>query len=658
LKKSFEGILWLKLTHKQDKFTLIPCVCYLPPENSSRVFDVHAFFDNLLTDYYSFYKDGLVFICGDFNSRCGDLEDFIAGIDNIPLRIPRDFKANYYGELFIEFLINCNMCMLNGRFSTDHDNFTSVSSKGASVVDYCVVPHSDLYLCQNFKVLPVTNLINAIPGLNQCATSGLPDHNMITWNISTGELNMDNIETCNSIEHGSIKFDLHSIPYSFLSSAHTVQLINGTIDKIEQGLQQQSDIDTIYDDFCDIVKDDMHTFIPFKYVSYESSKRHRPRKPWWNMDLSALWSEMSTAEHKWLKCFDKSGREKLKTIYVNLRKQFDRQVQKAKRTHWYHIQTEILNECSVDQSKFWKSIGIFIIGVNSKARTQIPMEIVNSDGSKSTCTNEVLNRWKADFSGIFNDANLSNPGSNETHSNLTTSSDTAVPLFDNNLSILEVKKAVDGAKRGKACGFDNLPSEVLKNDVAIAFLHVLFNVCFNKGLVPTMWGKCIINPIPKASMPDARDPLAYRGIALASSIYKVYCSILNERLSSWAESNDKITDEQNGFRKKRSTTDHISSLTSFIDTRKKLGKSTVCAFIDFTKAYDSINRNTLWQRLSDIGIAGKLLNSVKSLYSSVFSCVRVNNLHTDWFEVKCGLRQGCILSPLLFNFISMTSHCI
>ena len=77
--------------------------------------------------------------------------------------------------------------------------------------------------------------------------------------------------------------------------------------------------------------------------------------------------------------------------------------------------------------------------------------------------------------------------------------------------------------------------------------------------------------------------------------------------------------------------------------------STFCAFIDFRKAYDSISRTKLWRRLSDIGVGRKLFRSIQSLYSSVTSCVRVNRLHTDWFDVNCGLRQGCIVSPVLFN---------
>ena len=90
-------------------------------------------------------------------------------------------------------------------------------------------------------------------------------------------------------------------------------------------------------------------------------------------------------------------------------------------------------------------------------------------------------------------------------------------------------------------------------------------------------------------------------------------------------------------------------MTNIIDTRKRLRKPTFCALIDFRKAYDTINRNILLKRLSNIGISGKMFSAIKSLYLSVRSCVRVNSYKTDWFDVQCGLRQGCVLSPLLFN---------
>jgi len=109
--------MWLKMQHKYENFTLLPCVCYLPPENSSRYFDVNTFYEQLLMDIFKYQNDGLVFICGDFNSRCGRLHDYISGVDVLPERNTVDFTVNSYGELFIDFLINTNWCILNGRNS-------------------------------------------------------------------------------------------------------------------------------------------------------------------------------------------------------------------------------------------------------------------------------------------------------------------------------------------------------------------------------------------------------------------------------------------------------------------------------------------------------------------------------------------------------------
>ena len=135
-----------------------------------------------------------------------------------------------------------------------------------------------------------------------------------------------------------------------------------------------------------------------------------------------------------------------------------------------------------------------------------------------------------------------------------------------------------------------------------------------KSVIPSIWRKGIINPIPKTSTSDRRDPLNYRGITLTQACYKLYCSILKTRLDKWEAENTIISDNQNGFRKCRNTMDHISSLMILIETRKNQTKSTFAAFIDFRKAYDSVNRNKLFEKLRYNGIHGKMYNALKTIY--------------------------------------------
>jgi hypothetical protein len=87
------------------------------------------------------------------------------------------------------------------------------------------------------------------------------------------------------------------------------------------------------------------------------------------------------------------------------------------------------------------------------------------------------------------------------------------------------------SKNRKSPGVDDIQVELYKNPSALNALTCIFNICYNSGKVPAMWSKGIITPIPKSSTSDPRDPLSYRGITLAPTSYKIYCGVLNSRLT-------------------------------------------------------------------------------------------------------------------------------
>ena len=160
--------------------------------------------------------------------------------------------------------------------------------------------------------------------------------------------------------------------------------------------------------------------------------------------------------------------------------------------------------------------------------------------------------------------------------------------------------------------------------------------------------KTVIKPIPKSHL-DPQSTTNYRGIFLQSFVAKSYCRILNTRLRDWLESNDALSDEQNGFRVNRSCQDHIFALTSIIENRMYQKKDTFACFVDFKKAFDCVNRDLLWEKLSTrFGLFGNFLTALQALYEDVRCVVDVNQTFTDWFTVNNGVKQGCILSPTLF----------
>ena len=218
---------------------------------------------------------------------------------------------------------------------------------------------------------------------------------------------------------------------------------------------------------------------------------------------------------------------------------------------------------------------------------RIPNEVTLDDGTISNNLETVLSKWKNSFHSLLN-PNV-NADYNKVDNCILKENIICIDL-DKEITIDEVHKVVMNAKNCKSAGIDLIQAEFCKIISIISILHKLFNLCFSSGNVPNIWNKGIITPIPKCSTSDPRDPLSYRGITLAPFTYKMYCSILNERLVKWLDEREIINDEQNGFMKGKSTIDHISTITSIIETRKKCKLSTYVAFIDFKKAYDSINR--------------------------------------------------------------------
>ena len=112
-----------------------------------------------------------------------------------------------------------------------------------------------------------------------------------------------------------------------------------------------------------------------------------------------------------------------------------------------------------------------------------------------------------------------------------------------------------------------------------------------------------------------------------------------------------LCEEQAGFRKGYSTIDHIFNLKCLVDLylhRKK--KQLFCAFIDYRKAFDSVNRIALWQKLIQQNINGKMLRVIHSMYNNAKSCVRQNSKLSNYFFTNVGVRQGENFLPYCFHY--------
>ena len=130
--------------------------------------------------------------------------------------------------------------------------------------------------------------------------------------------------------------------------------------------------------------------------------------------------------------------------------------------------------------------------------------------------------------------------------------------------------------------------------------------------------------------------------------HTLFTSAINDRLKRYMEMSGLLGEEQAGFRAGYSTSDHIFTLHMLIEMYKAKSKRLYCAFVDYKKAFDLVDRTALWTKVVDQGIKGRVLKAVYNMYDKAKSCVSVNGSRSAEFICNIGVRQGENLSPLLF----------
>ena len=146
---------------------------------------------------------------------------------------------------------------------------------------------------------------------------------------------------------------------------------------------------------------------------------------------------------------------------------------------------------------------------------------------------------------------------------------------------------------------------------------------------------------------NAKECSNYCTIALISHASKVMLKSLQARLQQYT--NHEFPDIQVGFRKGRGPRNQIANIHWIIEKAREFQENIYLCFIDYAKAFDSVDHNQLWKILQEMGIPDHLTCLLRNLYAGQEAIVRTGHGTADWFQIKKGVHQGCILSPCLFN---------
>ena len=264
--------------------------------------------------------------------------------------------------------------------------------------------------------------------------------------------------------------------------------------------------------------------------------------------------------------------------------------------------------------------------------------VKDENGEVLTSTDDQLIRWKEHFQEILNRRAPENPP------DLIEAPPLAIRTGP--ITMVEVTRALKSLKNGKAAGCDNIPPEAWKEGglVSAKVLHSLLNKIWTAEDIPQDWKLGLLVKLPKKG--GLSLCTNWRGIMLLAISSKVLYRIILERMKDALDS--RLRDEQAGFRKERSCCDQIATLRIIVEQTLEWNTSLYMVFIDFEKAFDSIDRNTLWKILRHYGVPEKIIKMIQVFYVGFQANVLHEGDMTEAFEMTTGVRQGCLLSPLLF----------
>ena len=641
---------WCKLDRQvcNGDRDLYICFLYIPPSTSTLLKSgISLNFEILQVECASFEKKGLVLIFGDTNARTNNINDFIEN-DEVDDYLPIDDQylpdltlekrinvdkspSNTNGTAMIEFCKSTGFRILNGRIDKNNSSgFTCFSSNGNSVVDYALLKQELFPLIKSFRVNEVTDLSDHCALEIEISTQFESENNDITPVAEAIKRPLSNMEKLkNNFKN---KFYVNQSTLDNLSSliqgSETDDFLNDMNDQLRN---KEIPVDLIIDSLRSKLIEISRKCFLVKKVFTKNDNKARDDKSWFDSACREKKQKLNYAK----KMYQESLRIinsampnisccELRDAYFQQRREY-KALLKSKRKLFLIVQKDELWSLKSESPKtFWKKL--------NKGKNKVLLNFTN---------NQLFDYFdhllKNDLDGPGNnrevpqhDCFLDAPTLRQINTELN------CPI-----TIEEVQNMVANLKTGKAPGLDMISSELLKNlnyKFYLVFV-LLFNRVFQSGDFPEEWAIGIIVLLFKGGNKSDLDN--YRGITLLSIFGKLFIGILLQRLQKTVAKYEILRENQIAYRKGYQTSDHIFTLRAIIEHTFEVKKCPLyICFIDFSKAFDSIDHVDLIKKLCMYGIQGNVLHVIASLYSKVKSCVKGNDELTDLFSCSRGVRKA------------------
>ena len=639
--KNSDFTVWIQIKQRDAK--LFIGGVYIPPLDSSST--VSSFQNNnafnLVQEEISFFSQkGNVALCGDFNARTGQLTDYIdvPGSDNFNVissltsdkselpkynRYSDDIKSNKYGKELIELCKSSNMRIMNGYFQNDQNSgtFTCYTPRGKSLIDYLICDASFHHSLLNFALEPI---------------STNSDHRPLVFSI---KCSMNRLSPVLAQQYPRAKNCIQYYKYVFDPS--TLLGLTDSLTGMRGSVQHEIFIDNIVnDDGVNEAANSVYKLLETAIADNCTKKYQRkvqnsfPCNKWFDDECKKLkYLVNNFARNHDLNVKDNFAQ------YHSLKKSYKATIQRKKRMYQNSIRNELnYLECKnpTDYWKYWDKLKN-----NNKGTTVGTVSLDDFEKyfeNMQSPPSEAASKFDIEFLESV-----------EQQLDELIINDSSVYMTDHPITRYEVEAELKSLKQGKAPGMDGIGNEFYRylSEYLLDPLTTLFNYVWLKGDYPDKWSEGVIQPLHKKGSYNETDN--YRKLTLMACMGKIFESIVNKRLVFQSEVSNQIDSYQFGFTQGCRTSDNVFIIDSMISHQRSVHKNLFITFIDFSKAFDFVNRSFLYYKMIKKGYGGRLVKTIQSMFSKSHARVRWQGELGSSINSTHGVLQGGIVSPKLFN---------
>ena len=570
-------------------------------------------------------------VIGDLNGKTQTALDYVLDLDDKHSPInenegyDRDTPPNVrnnmdtkpvdkQGRKILEICQTHRLRILNGRTVGDRwghpTRYPVASRETPSLLDYTLCSQEYMKKIKAFQIQPITEL---------------SDHCCITFKLETSHRpEVDSgMQTIRHVTKG-YRYDIKLAGQFTQNLKDNEDLTNlkNKMDRIGTTPPSQDLVDSLAQDFGKCVVDTAIKTFPTKPPrTKKPAKQLKPAK-WFNDQCSKLkkaYKRALTALHK--KPFDAELKHKVLCAQKSYKKACKGAEAKFRET----VVGKLLELSLTDPKGFWKTLKDMREWGRQKPD---PSDNIQPD------------TWKEYYKTLLNKPTTKQYKAEQGQPN---------PLLDRPLLLKELLEVIKRAKWGKASGPDHIQIELVKDfpPETTKVLFKLMQMIFNNAMFPKTWTVSYLRAIYKKD--DKEDPNNYRGLAIAPIFSKLYSMILLKRLEDYVTEERVISPNQIGFQRGYRTADHVYLLKTLVNKAFRHKKKLYAAFIDFKKAYDTVDRTILLKTLHRNGVQGNFLRNLEAMYAHASYTIKLNKGILEPISSNLGLKQGCPLSPLLFN---------